>query len=68
LVLPCLDDLVAGHDTVIGAVAAGHLSPQEGRAVAELLDQRQRAIERADFAARLTALEARLASSKEHST
>jgi hypothetical protein len=67
LVLPCLDNLVAGHDAVIGAVAAGQLSPQEGRAMSEHLDQRQRAVEHMDFAGRLSALEARLASSKEHS-
>jgi hypothetical protein len=52
--------LVASHDAVIAAVASGHISPQEGIALSQLVEQRQRAVERADFAARLEALEIRM--------
>jgi hypothetical protein len=46
---------------VIGAVTAGQLNPHEGQAVSELLEARQRAVEISEFATRLGALEARIA-------
>ena len=58
--MPGLDDLVASHGAVIAGVVGGQLSPQEGRAISELLEARQRAVEMTEFAARLAALENRI--------
>jgi len=44
---------------VVAAVAAGDLSPEEGQAVAAILEAQRRAIETADLEARIAALEAR---------
>ncbi len=51
------DDLVAAHAAVLAAVAAGDITPAEGHAMAGLIDLN------AAFAARLAALEVRLAAS-----
>jgi hypothetical protein len=59
--MPTLDDLVGAHSALIAAVLGGELSPQEGRAIAELLEARERALEATEFAQRLAALEKRLA-------
>ena len=45
IALPPLDDLVAAHDAVISAVAAGQIAPGEGHTLAGLLDLRRRALE-----------------------
>lgn len=52
-------DLVAALGTVAQAVAAGTITPDEGQAVAAILDAQRRAIEVADLAARIERLEAR---------
>jgi hypothetical protein len=62
--LPALDDaggIVAALGAVAGAVAGGEISPEEGQAVAAILETQRRAIETADLAARIAALEARTA-------
>lgn len=43
----------------LGAVAAGDLSPEEGDAVASILDAKRKAIETTDVLARIEALERR---------
>jgi hypothetical protein len=50
-------DLVKGLGVVANAVAGGDLSPEEGDAVASILDAKRRAIETTDVLARIEALE-----------
>lgn len=50
-------DLVTALGAVVAAVAAGELSPEEGDAVASILDAKRRAIETIDVIARIEALE-----------
>jgi hypothetical protein len=45
--------------SVLRAVAEGEISPEEGQAIASLLEARRKAIETAEIEARITALEAR---------
>ena len=65
MALPPIDNLVASHDALITAVANEELTQAEGNALAHLLDQRHKAVERVEFALRLAALEARLSTLKE---
>ncbi len=58
--LPAIDtaaDVLAALGAVLKAVAAGQLTPDEGNAVAGLLELKRRAIETIDFEQRLAALE-----------
>lgn len=60
--LPSLSDaagVVAAIGAVADAVAAGDVSPEEGQAVAGILETQRRAIETAELEARIAALEAR---------
>ena len=50
-------DLPAAVGAVVQSVAAGDLTPEEGQAVAAMLEGQRRAIETADLAARIEALE-----------
>ena len=50
-------DLVKALGVVASAVAGGELSPEEGDAVASILDAKRRAIETTDVLARIEALE-----------
>jgi len=51
------DDVVAALGAVADAVAAGGITPDEGQAVAGVLEIKRRAIETTDLEARITALE-----------
>ena len=51
------EDLVAALSAVTGAVSAGDLSPEEGQAVAAIMEMQRRAIETADLERRVAALE-----------
>jgi hypothetical protein len=51
------DDVVAALGAVADAVAAGSITPDEGQAVAGVLEIKRRAIETTDLEARITALE-----------
>lgn len=55
------NDLPAAIGAIGRQVAAGEISPDEGAAVVSLLDAHRKAIETSDIAARLTALEERIA-------
>jgi hypothetical protein len=62
LALPALEtaaDLPAALASVAAAVARGEVTPEEGQAVGALLEAHRRAVETADLAARLDALERR---------
>ena len=50
-------DIVAALGAVAGAVAAGELSPEEGAAVAGILEAQRRAVETVEMEARIAALE-----------
>ena len=50
-------DIVAALGAVAEAVATGELSPEEGAAVAGILEAQRRAVETAEMEARITALE-----------
>ena len=50
-------DLPAAVGAVVQSVAAGDLTPEEGQAIAAILETQRRAIETADLAARIEALE-----------
>ena len=52
-------DLAAALGAVAGAVAAGDLSPEEGQAVAGIMEAQRRAIETADLERRIADLEAK---------
>lgn len=52
-------DLPAALGAIVAAVAGGDLTPEEGQAVAAVLEAQRRAIETADIETRLAALEAR---------
>jgi hypothetical protein len=54
-------DAVQATGAVAHAVAAGELTPEEGQAVAAIVDAHRRTIETADLAARIDAIEARQA-------
>lgn len=58
-VLNSAEDLVQALGAVTGAVAAGDLSPEEGHAVAAIMEMQRQAIETADLERRITALETR---------
>jgi len=51
--------IAAALGTVAAAVAGGDLSPEEGQAVAAVLETQRRAIETAELEARIAALETR---------
>ena len=51
--------IVAALGAVVDAVGAGDLSPEEGQAVAAIMETQRRAIETAELEARIAALEAR---------
>ncbi len=55
----CAADLPAALGAVAEAVATGELSPEEGQALALVLETQRRAIETADLDRRLAALETR---------
>lgn len=60
-VLPVIDgaaDHPAALSAIMGAVAAGTLTPMEGQALAAMLAEHRKAIETVDIDARLAALEA----------
>jgi hypothetical protein len=50
-------DIVATLGAVAGAVSAGEISPEEGAAVAGVLEAQRRAAETADLEARIAQLE-----------
>ena len=50
-------DIVAALGAVADAVAAGELSPEEGAAVAGILEAQRRAVETVEMEARIAALE-----------
>jgi hypothetical protein len=50
-------DVVAAVGAVADAVGAGEITPDEGQAVASILEAKRRAIETVDLEARLSALE-----------
>ena len=50
-------DTVAATGAVVAAVATGAISPEEGQAVAGVIEFQRRAIETNDLAARIEALE-----------
>ena len=50
-------DLAAALGSVVNAVASGELSPEEGQAVAAILEGQRRALETVDLEQRLSALE-----------
>ena len=52
-------DIVAALGAVAGAVAAGELSPEEGDAVAGILEAQRRAVETLEHERRIAALEQR---------
>lgn len=52
-------DMVGALAAVVQAVAAGILTPEEGQAVAAMLECQRKAIDTAEIEARLAALEAR---------
>jgi primosomal protein N'' len=51
--------VVEAFAAITKAVAAGELTPEEGAAVAAILEAQRKTIEMVDFEARLTALEER---------
>jgi hypothetical protein len=53
-------DVVAAHGAVIEAMAGGEVSPEEAAIISGVLEQKRRAIETADLAERLAAIEERL--------
>jgi hypothetical protein len=55
--LTCAADLATALSAIVGAVAAGELSPDEGQALAAILETQRRAIETADIERRLEQLE-----------
>jgi hypothetical protein len=57
--MTCAADLPAVLGAVAQAVAGGELTPEEGQALAGVLECQRRAIETADLAERLAALEAK---------
>jgi hypothetical protein len=60
LTLPSIQsasDVVAAVGAVADAVGAGEITPDEGQAVASILEAKRRAIETVDLEARLSALE-----------
>lgn len=57
----CAADLVPALAAVVGAVGRGELTPEEGRAVAGLLEAQRRAVETAELERRVAALEECLA-------
>ena len=60
LTLPAIQsasDVVAAVGAVADAVGAGEITPEEGQAVASILEAKRRAIETVDLEQRLTALE-----------
>jgi hypothetical protein len=60
LALPAIQsafDVVAAVGAVADAVGAGDITPDEGQAVASILEAKRRAIETVDLEARLSALE-----------
>lgn len=62
-VLPDLSSpngMTEAMNAVLAGVADGSLTPEEGTAVANLVETRRKAVETEDFAARLAALEERL--------
>src|SRR5262249_28578598 len=56
-----LKDLLTAQNAIIGHVAAGELTPNEGHSMVALLDLRRRTIESIEIETRLAALEARIA-------
>ena len=50
-------DLAAGLGAVVGAVAAGAISPEEGQAVAGIMEAQRRALETCQLEQRMSALE-----------
>ncbi len=57
--MTCAADLPAVLGAVAQAVAAGEITPEEGQAFAAVVEAQRRAIETADLAERLAALEAK---------
>jgi hypothetical protein len=60
LTLPAIQsasDVVAAVGAIADAVGAGEITPDEGQAVASILEAKRRAIETVDLEARLSALE-----------
>lgn len=51
------EDVLSALTTVVDAVAAGTITPDEGQAVAALLETKRKAIETTEIERRLTALE-----------
>jgi hypothetical protein len=60
LALPALHALPAALGALVASVAAGDLTPDEGQAIAAVLETQRRAVETADIEQRLSALEARI--------
>jgi hypothetical protein len=52
-----VSDLVKALPSILKEVARGRLSPQEGEAIASILDSQRHAIETEEFDARLKAIE-----------
>ena len=59
-IMESADDAVEALGSVLHAVSEGEISPSEGAAVAELISSYSQAIDRADLAKRLDALEAQI--------
>lgn len=60
--LPRIDstaDLLDAQGRVVAAVAAGDLTPEEGSALADILEAKRRAIETMELETRISALEAK---------
>lgn len=60
LTLPAISssaDLIAGMSAIMQAVTAGEITPDEGQALAALIETQRKAIETHDLAARIEALE-----------
>lgn len=53
------EDVSKASDTVLHKVAAGHITPTQGQALADLIEGRRRTMETQDFDERLRAMEAR---------
>ena len=56
-VIETASDIAAALGSVTDAVAAGEMSPEEGAAVAAILEVQRRAVETVELERRLTALE-----------
>jgi hypothetical protein len=52
-----IQDLAAGSDRVLQAIARGRITPAEGEAISRILEERRRMIESAEWESRIAVLE-----------